>query len=181
MSTKKFLRFFLILAAVVIAAIFIVGLTQQRSITVSRSITINAPKEKVFEQMVLFKNWPNWSPWSRMDTSMKNEFKGTDGQTGSSYHWVGDEKITGEAEITNMAVNGTEMQFSFKLIKPEAPEATGMVSAKDSSGATVATISFTNRFDYPWNAMIIFTDLDKTYRNDLENALKNMKAIAEKK
>ena len=181
MSSQKFIRFVFILAAVVIGALLIVGATQPRSITASRSILINAPKDSVFTQMVHFKNWPNWSPWSRLDTSMKNEFTGVDGQPGSVYHWMGDERKTGEAEITNMKVTGTEMQFSFKLIKPEAPGATGTLSAVDTVGGTKATISFTNHYDYPWNAIIIFTNLDKLMSKDLENAMKNLKQVAEKK
>ena len=181
MSSQKFIRFIFILAGIVIGALLIVGALQPRSITASRSIIINAPKDSVFTQMVYFKNWPKWSPWSRMDTSMKNEFTGNDGQPGSIYHWTGDERKTGEAEITNTKVTGTELQFSFRLIKPEAPLATGALSAVDTAGGTKATISFTNHYDYPWNAMIIFTDLDKMMSKDLENAMKNLKAVAEKR
>jgi hypothetical protein len=116
-----------------------------------------------------------------MDTAMKNEFTGNDGQPGSIYHWTGDEHKTGEAELTNTKVSGTEMQFSFKLIKPEAPPSTGTLSAVDTIGGTKATISFTNHFDYPWNAMIIFTDMDKLMGKDLDNAMKNLKEVVEKK
>lgn len=181
MSTQKFVRFLLLLAVAAVAALMIAGALQPRSVTATRSIIINAPKDSVFNQMVHFKNWPNWSPWSRMDTSMKNEFTGNDGQPGSVYHWIGDARKTGEAEIMTTKVTGTEMEFSFKLIKPEAPGTTGALSAIDTAGGTKATISFTNHFDYPWNAIIIFNNYDKLMGKDLDNALANLKQVAEKK
>ncbi len=181
MSTNKFLRASLIIIGIVIGVILIVGATQPKSISVTRSVVINAPKSVVFEQMVRFKNWPNWSPWSRLDTSMKNTFEGNDGTTGSVYSWVGDDRKTGTVKITNTGVNGTELQFSFKLIKPEAPASSGILKAEDSAGMTKATMTFTNHFDYPWNAMVILTDLNKTIGPDLEKAMKNLKEVAEKK
>ena len=179
MSTKKFLRFFLILTAIVIGAILIAGTVEPKDVTVYRSTEIKAPRQVVFEQMVRFKNWPNWSPWKRLDTSMIDTFTGTDGQTGSTYHWKGDNRKTGEAEIKNTSVNGTEMEFSFELLQPSQSKAKGKLKAEDSEGGTKATLSFTNHFDYPWNAMLLFMDLDKTMSRDLEYAMKNMKEYVE--
>lgn len=181
MFTKKFIRFCIALISIVVVLILVAGLFQPHDITVSRSATINAPKETVFVQMVNFKNWPSWSPWSRLDTSMKNDFSGTDGQPGSIYHWTGDEHKTGEAEIKNTGVNGTEMQFSFTLLKPGNMKATGMLKAEDAPGGTKATMTFTNHYDYPWNALVFMTNLEKNIGPDLEKALANMKTVVEKK
>lgn len=181
MFAKKFIRLCLGLALITIAAILILGLFQPHDITVTRSVTINAPRPLVFEQMVKFRNWPSWSPWSRLDTTMKNEFKGDDGQPGSIYHWTGDDHKTGEAEITNKGVKGTEMQFSFVLIKPEKLEAHGSLTAEDAPGGTKASMSFTNHYNYPWNALIFMTNLERTIGPDLEKGLNNMKSLAEKR
>jgi uncharacterized membrane protein len=181
MFSKKFIRFCLALVGIVIAALLILGIFQPHDITVSRSATINAPKEAVFAQMVQFKNWPNWSPWSRLDTSMKSEFTGTDGTPGSTYHWIGDDHKTGEALIKNTAVNGTEMQFTFTLVKPGNMEANGSLKAEDAPGGCKATMTFTNHYSYPWNALVFLTNLEKTIGPDLEKAVNNIKAVAEKK
>ena len=179
MSTKKFLRFFLVLAGIIIGGILILGITQPKDVTVSRSAVINAPKELVFDQMVHFRNWHNWSPWKRLDSSMVDTFTGVDGQIGSTYHWKGDNHKTGEAELKNAAITGTQMDFNFTLLQPSQSSAKGMLKAEDSAGSTKATFSFTNHFDYPWNAMLIFMNLDKTMSKDLENGLKNIKDYAE--
>ena len=179
MSTKKFLRFFLILTSIILGTILILGVIQPKDVTVSRSTVIKTNKPLVFDQMVHFKNWHNWSPWKRLDSSMADSFAGTDGEPGSIYHWTGDNRKTGEANIKNLSVAGTQMNFSFELLQPSQNKAGGMLRADDSAGITKATFSFTNHFDYPWNAMLIFMNLDKTMGKDLENGLNYMKEYIE--
>jgi hypothetical protein len=179
MTTPKFFRFCFILMLVVFAAILVEGLIQPKDITVSRSTFIQAPKELVFKQMVHFKNWPNWSPWTRLDTSMKSTFSDNDSQAGSTYKWVGDLAKTGEVEIKNTSVEGSKMVFSFELLKPSHMVTSGSLIATDSAGGTKATFSFTNHFDYPWNAMTLFENIDNILSKDFEAGLKNMKSYIE--
>ena len=185
MSTKKFFRFCFILIGLFIAALLVIGLIQPKDITVSRSIYIANPRAIVFNQMVRFKNWPNWSPWTRLDTSMKSTFSGTDGEIGSTYHWVGDPAKTGEAELKITAVTGTltqsTMVFRFELLKPSHLITSGSLMAEDSAGGTKATFSFTNHFDYPWNAMTVFENMDNILSKDFEAGLKNMKTYIDAK
>ncbi len=180
MSTKGFFRFLFILGCLFIVATLVAGFIEPKDVSISRSLVIQAPKEVVFDQMVHFKNWPNWSPWARLDSTMKNSFSDNDGQPGSTFHWVGDERKTGEVIIKNMAVNGSAIDFQFDLIKPSQSTFKGTLKAEDSAGATKATFVFTTHFDYPWNAMVIFMNLDKTLSKDLINALDNMKLFVEK-
>ncbi len=179
MTTKKFFRYCFIILALFIGGLLIVGLKQPKDIVVSRSIIIQAPKEAVFTQMSHFRNWPNWSPWTRLDTTMKNTFAGEDGMPGSTYHWVGDIGKTGEAEFKLTSVNGTSMVYQFDLIKPQHITTFGSLKAEDMAGGTKATFSFTNHFDYPWNAMTIFMNIDNLLSKDFENGLKNMKEYVE--
>ena len=179
MFAKKFIRFCIALVGIFVVLLLVLGLFQPHYITVSRSATIAAPKEAVFQQMVKLSNWPNWSPWSRLDTSMKNEFTGTDGQVGSMYHWTGDPQKTGETEITIKAINGTSLDFNFKLIKPEELKAKGTLSAEDAPGGCKATMTFTNHYSYPWNALLFLTNLEKSIGPDLEKAVNNMKETVE--
>src|SRR4051812_21427355 len=114
---KKFLRFLVILVAVVAAAVLILALVEPTDVTVMRTTMIKAPKDVVFDQMVHFKNWTNWSPWYEMEPTMKMTYFGTDGQPGSGYHWVGGSK-TGEGEMTNKGVTGTQMDYEMVFKKP---------------------------------------------------------------
>ncbi len=179
MSTKKFFRICFTLICIIIAALLVEGLIQPKDVVVSRSTFINAPKEVVFQQMVHFKNWRNWSPWTRLDTSMKDSFSVVDSGVGSFYHWKGDLSKTGEAEFRNKAMSGTSMTYEFELVEPSHVITSGSLSATDSAGGTKATFSFTNHFDYPWNAMTVFMNIDNLLSKDFELGLKNMKTYVE--
>ena len=108
---KKALRFVLVLLLIVVAAVIILGIIEPTDVQVARNTMIKAPKEAVFEQILYFKNWSNWSPWYKMDSGkMKMTFYGTDGQPGSGYKWEGDK--TGAGDMKDSAVNGTQMDYA---------------------------------------------------------------------
>lgn len=71
-----------------------------RDIHIQKQVLIDGSLATVFEQVVLLKNFPNWSPFLEADPSQKTEVKGTDGQVGAQYHWVGNKgKDVGYQEI----------------------------------------------------------------------------------
>ena len=176
---KKFLRFLVILIIVVVAVVLILALVEPTDITVTRTTMIKAPKEAVFDQMVTFKNWPNWSPWYQMEPTMKITYSGTDGQPGSGYHWEGDDKKTGTGEMKNTAVTGTQMNFDVSFAKPREGAAHGILKADDTAGMTKATWSFAMHMPFPMNAMGVFMNMDKMLGGDFENGLNNMKKYVE--
>ncbi len=91
----------------IIAIVIFVGLSvgfynasKLKSITIQKSVEINAPVEKVFEQVVYLENFPDWSPFLEADPTQKIEVKGTDGMVGAQYHWLGNKgKDLGFQEI----------------------------------------------------------------------------------
>ena len=175
---KKFLRFVVILLVVVIAAVLILGLVEPRDITVMRTVMIKAPKEVVFEQIVKYKNWTNWSPWEKMDSGkMKMTYYGTDGQPGSGYTWEGVK--TGAGDMKDSAVSGTQMTYVLTFTKPREGTAWGYLKADDSAGMTKATWTCSMHFPYPMNAMCLFMNMDKMLGGDFEAGLNNMKAYVE--
>lgn len=71
-----------------------------RDIQIQKQVLIDGSLAAVFEQVALLKNFPNWSPFLEADPSQKVEVKGTDGQVGAQYHWVGNKgKDVGYQEI----------------------------------------------------------------------------------
>lgn len=93
----------LIIIALALIAFIAFGLYQSSSlknIQIVKTITINAPKEKVFDMVKYLKNFPQWSPFLAQDPTQKYEVKGTDGTVGAQYHWDGNKgKDLGFQEI----------------------------------------------------------------------------------
>lgn len=63
--------------------------SQLKTIQIVKSVTIKGSQEEVFDMVKYLKNFPKWSPFLAADPSQKYEVKGTDGELGAQYHWVG--------------------------------------------------------------------------------------------
>jgi hypothetical protein len=179
-TMKKFFQFLFILIGIVTLAILVLGLIEPTDVCVSRTVMIRAPRDTVFEQIVKFKNWPNWSPWQKLDPGMKTTYMGIDGQAGSGYHWAGDENKVGEGEMMSDDIGQTQMKYQFHVIKPWQLDATGVLTVKDTiNNMEKVTWTITKHTSYPFNAMSMFLDMDKLMGPDFEKGLQNMKSYVE--
>ncbi len=66
----------LIVIAILIVLILIVALFTKKEYTVEREITIDKPKQQVFNYIKYLKNQENYSKWVMKDPHMKKELKG---------------------------------------------------------------------------------------------------------
>jgi hypothetical protein len=99
----KIVKIILLVVAILIAIPLIVALFVKKEYVVEREVTINKPKEAVFDYVKYLKNQDNYSKWVRMDPNIKKDFRGTDGTVGFVYAWNGNEKAgKGEQEIKNI-------------------------------------------------------------------------------
>ena len=92
---KGFVFFFIILlVAGLLAALFAPGTK-----TIERSITIDAHKNKVFNQVANFENWMKWDPWFAKDINQSRTYKGTLGEDGYGYSWKSSNKDVSEGSM----------------------------------------------------------------------------------
>lgn len=176
---KKFLRVLLILILLVVVVIVIASLVAPKETHLTATTTINAPKEAVWEQIVKFKNWPNWSAWHKMDTNSAMTYAGTDGEPGSSYSWKSEK--TGEGTMTNKSVENGKMNYELKFVKPMESTATGYLMAEDASnGATKVTWTFNIANDnFFWRGMGYLMGMKKMLQKQFDEGLANMKMHVE--
>ncbi len=81
--------------------------------SVSKSIEINAPRERVYEVVRDFKSWPSWSPWLIVEPDCRVD----NADDGNSYSWEG--KIVGAGGMEILDETAPE-SISYKLtfLKP---------------------------------------------------------------
>ncbi|MDZ7936232.1 MAG: SRPBCC family protein [Emticicia sp.] len=60
-----------------------------QNLQIVKSVTVKGSPKEVFDMVRYLGNFPKWSPFLAEDPSQKYEVKGTDGEVGASYHWVG--------------------------------------------------------------------------------------------
>jgi effector-binding domain-containing protein len=83
----------------IILLLVLIGFLLPRKIHVERAISVKAPAEQIFDQVNILKNWNNWSPWNKLDTSMKISYEGKSGK-GASYSWQSLNKKVGNGSMT---------------------------------------------------------------------------------
>ncbi len=177
---KKFLRFIGILLLVLVLIVIILGLIEPKEVTVERSIVINGPREVVWDQMVKFKNSPNWDPWMAADPSAVRTYFGTDGQPGSGYSWVG--KKLGEGNMTDTGIDGNKMKYWLHFEKPwfMKSDASGFYKVEDAgNGQTKVTWNYYQHMDFPKNASQVIMSPEKMLGNMFDSGLNNLKKYVE--
>lgn len=148
--------------------------------TVERSATIAAPPQRVYEQIVDFHNWTNWSPWEDVDPELKRTYSGAEAGTGAVYAWSGNRKAgQGRMEIVE-AVEPSNVRIDLAFEKPwKAHSDTSFTIEPEGSGSRVVW-SMTGKKNLMTKAMGIFTSMDKMLGPDFEKGLARLKTTTEK-
>jgi len=135
---KKFLKIIGIILAIFIAYCAIMMLVVDSKCHNEQSITINAPKEKVWQNVNSMKAFNTWNPWMKYDPKLVVTYKGNAGEVGDGYTWKGNDDVgEGEQEITAIVPN-EKVATSMHFIKPMDDRATSdLILATEGSGTKV--------------------------------------------
>lgn len=178
----RILKIILIVILILIAIPLLTALFVKKDYDVEREITINKPKQEVFDYIKYLKNQDHYSKWAMMDPDMKKTYRGTDGTVGFVSAWESNKKDvgTGEQEIKKIT-EGERLDFELRFIKPfEATEAAYMVAEPVSENQTKVKWGFSGHMNYPMNLMMLFMDFDKMIGDDLATGLQKLKTVLEK-
>lgn len=78
----KILKRILVVLAAVVGIVLIAALFMKKEMSGVREITINKPKEQVYDYVKYLKNQDQYSKWAGMDPAMKKSYRGADAITG---------------------------------------------------------------------------------------------------
>jgi uncharacterized membrane protein len=175
----KLLKRILIVVLIIIAIPLIIALFVQKEYAVEREITINKPKNEVFNYVKHLKNQDNYSKWVRSDPNMEKDFRGTDGTVGFVYAWDGNKDAgKGEQEIKNI-IDGQRVDVEVRFIKPFEGLATApIITEPVSENQTKVRWALKGKSAYPMNFLNLF--MDNMLGKDLETSLTTLKDVLEK-
>lgn len=178
----KALKIILIVIGILIAIPLIAALFIEKDYAVSREITINQPKQVVFDYVKYLKNQDSFSKWANMDPDMTKTYSGTDGTVGFKSAWDSNNKDVGKGEQEIMKITeGERIDFELRFVKPyESTEQAFMTTESISENQTKVTWGFSGKMEYPMNIMMLFMDFDKMLGDDFDTGLKNLKNELEK-
>ena len=169
-----------IVVVILIAAVLIFAATKPDSFSVQRATSIKAAPEKIFALLDDFHNWGVWSPWEKMDPSMKRTFKGPANGKGSVYEWAGNSKVgQGRMEITDTSAP-SQVTIKLDFIKPFEGHNVAEFVLEPKGDSTNVTWTMRGPSPYIAKLMSVFFSMDSMIGKDFEAGLANLKAAAEK-
>jgi hypothetical protein len=169
-----------IVLVVVVAAVLLFAATKPDAFRVQRSISVKAPPEKVFALINDFHSWGLWSPFEKLDPSMKKTYSGAGNGTGAVYEWEGNSKSgAGRMEILQTTVP-SKVTVKLDFIKPFEGHNTAEFTMEPQGNSTNVTWAMYGASPYIAKVMTLFFSMDKVVGKDFETGLSNIKALAEK-
>ena len=87
------------------------------SFTIEEKLFIEAGREKIFKEILNFRNWRNWSPWVMHEPDAKITYSKNLTEVGGSYYWEG--KYIGSGRMTHSEIFPNEhAKQDLEFIKP---------------------------------------------------------------
>lgn len=173
------MRKVLIVILLAVAGVLGYASTKPDQFRVERSAVIKAPAEKIFPHINSFHQWEAWSPYEKLDPTMKRTFSGTESGVGAIYVWEGDSKVgAGRMEILE-STPSTAIKIKLDFLKPMEGHDTAEFTLAPQGDSTTVTWAMSGPAAYIMKVMGVFFDMDKMIGKDFEVGLNNLKTLTE--
>ncbi len=171
----------LVIGGIIVLAL-LVSLVLPSKVHVERSIVINAPAAKIFNEVNSLQKWAAWDPWQKKDPNVQNNYTGPESGVGNTNTWKSDHKEVGSGSqtITESVPNeAIKAKMLFGEAGEEYGEGTGFFNFAPEGENT--KVVWGMDMDLGMNPMAHYFGLmmDGTIGKDFEQGLNNLKALVE--
>lgn len=176
---KTFLKIIGVIILLLIVYVAVAMLAFGKNYHYEKSMVINAPQEKVWQQISSMKAFNQWNPWMKLDPSMKLTYSGIAGEVGDKYCWDSKNNDAGAGcqEIKEL-VAGQKQKTEMIFKRPFAGQATSEITLSPEGTGTKVTWTLDTEQDPMMKIMRPMMDyqMGKSY----EEGLNNLKNLVEK-
>ena len=168
-----------LLTIAAMAALLAYASTRPDDFTISRSIDIAAPPEKIFAILNDFAAWPSWSPYEKLDTTMQRTLSAVTQGKGATYAWAGNGKVgAGNMELTS-SVPSSLVALDLNMLKPFKANNKVTFTLKPNGNQTNVTWTMQGKSPFISKLMGVVMNIDKMVGGQFEEGLGNLKRVAE--
>lgn len=143
---KKVLRFIGILLLILIVGYLILCATGSSTLDIKRTTVINAPKAEVWNQIIDYNNYENYSPWKENDSTITSTVTGTPGQPGHKSAWTS--KNSGSGNMTLASIEGNTMYYDMHFIEPFEGDAKASTTVEEVPEGVKVTCEYSNDVNF---------------------------------
>ncbi len=174
----KWLKIVLGVVLALAALLVLGGLMLSPQFTVTRSIIIQAPADKLYALVASPRQWKHWSVWNQRDPAMAIDYTGPESGAGAAWAWKSSSQGDGKMSFT-AAEPG--QRVAYDLYFPDfGTTSKGEFRFQPSGTGTQVTWVMNGDMGknplYRWFAL----NADSMVGKDFDAGLANLKALAEK-
>lgn len=168
-----------VLIGVVALALLVLvgGLVLPGTVTVTRSVTVQAPADVIYPLIATPRQWPTWSPWNARDPQMAITYSGPESGTGATWSWKSPSQGDGSMTMTR-ATAPSDVAFEL-TIAGMGPPSRGAFSIRPAGAASQVEWTMTSEMGMwpigPWFGLYFRPMLEK----DFDSGLATLKRKAE--
>jgi Polyketide cyclase / dehydrase and lipid transport len=168
---------FVVLALLVVGVVL--ALVAPKKISITSTQFIAAPKQKVFDQIRLMKNFPNWSPFKVQDPEQKFSISGNDGEIGATFHWEGvKEKSKGSQTVSAISGND-QVTIRCNITEPFQANPVFDYTLVEKNGGVEVTQQFDTDMPIPANIFGLLMGLKAEIAATNKQGLELLKKVSE--
>lgn len=180
----KILKIVIIAVAVILGLLIVVGLFLPTTMSVEKSIVIDAPPNVPYSQVINLRNMPKWDPWSKIDTTMETVYEGPIAGVGAKRSWKSNDDQVGIGSMTiikDEPFSNVEVELDFG----DQGLATSYYKFESTEkGKTKVTWGFNSDIDIPifggYLCLMMGPMIEKEYVKGLESLKKLSESIKNK-
>jgi uncharacterized protein YndB with AHSA1/START domain len=164
---------------VLIALVLLFAATKPKTFRIQRSISIDAPPDKIFALIDDLHNWDQWAPHDQDDSSVKRTFSGPARGTGAVSEWTGSGKAGRGRMLIAESIPSTRVSIQVDWVKPFVARNMNEFVLESAGPLTKVTWAMHGPNLYILKVMSVFVNMDRMMGRHFETGLANLKAAAE--
>lgn len=169
----------LIGVAALIALLAVIVALQPSSFRVARTMKMTAPAAEIFPHINDMRNWLAWSPWEKLDPTMKRNYEGAASGEGQVYSWAGNKNV-GEGRCAILESRPNELvRMRLEFFKPFKAVNEAEFTLKQVGTETAVTWAMTGQRNFMFKAMGLVMSMDKVCGGAFEQGLRDLKELVE--
>ena len=173
-------QYILMFLGLAVAALLIYAATKPDRGTTARSVTINAPPEKIFPLIDDLRSMNTWNPFVKTDPNLKGTYSGPESGKGAAYAFDGNKNAgAGHITITD-SVPSSKVTMNLVMTRPFACDNIVEFTLAPAGSATNVTWSMSGPAPYFMRVMGTLFNMEKMMHGTFDKGLAELKAIAER-
>ena len=164
--------------AIIVLVVFITTFFLPSKVRVARSIAIQAVPERIFRQINILRNWPDWSPWHQYDHAMQIVYNDIPEGKGAAYRWESKNRRVGNGSLTIIASHPFE-SIAVEMNFMRRGTANAYFRLEPRGETTQLTWSLETDMGHSPGRRLMGWMMDKFVGADFERGLLQLKKITE--